>query len=82
MRPGAVNGDLFGKVATPPKDRTPVTLQLQVIEQSCTDKAWFLRRPVSGAKPGFAPRSECRPVKGREGWWTMPRWLAAERGWL
>ena len=75
--------DLFGRPATPPRDTTPVTLPMRAIGPG-TDKAWFLAPlGVSSAKAGFAPRSEV--VRGQgpaEGQFTMPRWLARERGWL
>jgi|GEM_PF-1264048 len=75
--------DLFGQPRTPPRDTTPVTLAMQVVGPG-TDKAWFLRpRGVAKGAPGFAPRSECRPGVGpSENLFTMPRWLARERGWL
>lgn len=82
-RPASPQTDLFGKLVAAPKDQTPVRVRLDVIAASCTAKAWFLRPPGKGAKAGFAPRSEARPGDGPEAqFFTMPKWLARERGWL
>ena len=75
--------DLFGKIGAPPKDSTPVRVRLDVIEASCTDLAWFLRPPGKGAQAAFAPRQLARRGEGPEAqFFTMPKWLARERGWL
>lgn len=78
-------GDLFGVPAAPPKDTTPVTIPMIEMAGSSTDQAWFLKpKGVSSAKVGFAPRSLCRRSSdpARPDDFTMPRWLARERGWL
>lgn len=83
--PPSPQGDLFGAPKTPPKDVTPVTIPMIVIAGSCTDQAWFLKpKGVSSAKAGFAPRSACTRSSSasRPDDFTMPRWLARERGWL
>lgn len=79
----APQGDLFGRPKTPPKDATPVTLAMVEIPPG-TDKAWLLRpEGIAKGRTGFAARSECRRGDGdRARFFTMPRWLAAERGWL
>jgi hypothetical protein len=78
-------GDLFGAPKTPPRDATPVTITMVEIAASSTPAAWFLKpRGVSSAKAAFAARSVCSrsgdPARPDD--FTMPRWLARERGWL
>lgn len=59
-------------------------MALREVAGSSTDKALFLApMPGGKGKAGFAPRSEIQPGEGpNAGLYTMPRWLAAERGWL
>lgn len=74
------NRQLFGRPPDPPKDRTPVRLPMHYVDQ--TEKAWLLRPgPREPAK--WAPKSEVRRGEGpEENLFTMPRWVARERGWL
>lgn len=78
-------GDLFGAPKAAPKDTTPVTITMQEIAGSSTDQAWFLKpRGVSSAKVAFVPRSLVSRSRdpARPDDFTMPRWIARERGWL
>lgn len=77
--------DLFGAPKTTPRDTTPVTITMVEIAGSSTDQAWLLKpKGVSSAKVGFAPRALARRSDdaARPDDFTMPRWLARERGWL
>jgi hypothetical protein len=69
--------------AARPRDLTPVTLPLDAVGEG-TGKAWLLRPSgVKGAAAKWAPRSEVMRGEGAEaGLFTMPRWVAVERGWL
>lgn len=82
--PPSPQRDLFGRPPDAPPDRTPVTVPLREVSGSSTDKALFLA-PMPGGKgrAGFAPRSEVRRGEGDQAqFFTMPRWLAVERGWV
>lgn len=74
--------DLFGKIApSAARDTTPVTLALTEHPAGATDKAWMLSK--SGQGPKFAPRSLVTRGQGTQAqFFTMPRWKAAELGWL
>ena len=80
------NGDLFGPPGGAVKDGTLVIVSLNYVDE--TSKAWLLVLPVSKAKAAWVPKHHAKPAKeGRgvgldETYWTMPRWVAAERGWL
>lgn len=82
---GGVQGDFFGAPKAPPRDTTPVTMTMEVVAGSCTDKAWFLR-PKGQRYAGFvfAARALCvrSSDPARPDDFTMPKWLARERGWL
>lgn len=79
-RPGPVNRDLFGKPPPRPKDGTPVTVPLLFVQD--TADAWLLRAS-RGAGAKWAPKREVSRGEGlAENLFTMPRWIAAERGWL
>jgi len=82
--PGAPQNDLFGGAVTPARrDETPVELPMREVA-SPTDKAWFLA-PVgtSSKRSGWVARSMVTRGEGdRAQFFTMPRWLAIERGWL
>lgn len=79
-RPGPENRLLALPVPPKPRrDPTPVTVQLSYVRE--TKDAWLLRRGSLAA--GWAPKSEVTRGEGdRENFWTMPRWVAAERGWV
>lgn len=69
--------------AAPPKDDAPVTLPLTAVGEGTRD-AWLLRPTgVRGADAKFAPRSLVTRGEGPDaGLFTMPKWVAVERGWL
>jgi hypothetical protein len=76
--------DLFGEI--PKKLADPnglVSLRLTALEHGETDAAWLLSKGERGEKPKHAPK---RLVKRGTGHlvdvFTMPRWLANEKGWL
>ena len=74
--------DLFGDVPEPARDDAPVSLSLIVVGTPSA-AAW----PLSDGRPGspvrWVPKSRVRRGEGRdENLWTMPRWMARERGWL
>lgn len=76
--------DLFGekprKLADP---KGLVTLSLTALEHGETDKAWLLVKPERGATPRHVPKRLVARGEGhRAGEFTMPRRLAAEKGWL
>lgn len=75
--------DLFGAPKAPPRDTTPVSVLLREVASSSTERAFFLApMPGGRGKAGFAPRSEATRGEGvNANVFTMPRWLAAERGW-
>lgn len=76
--------ELFGSAPKAAPDCRPVTLAMREIATSSTPKAFFLVPPPGGrGKPGFVPRASVSRGEGpSENHFTMPRWLAAERGWL
>jgi hypothetical protein len=81
--PSPVNGDLFGHKGPTPKDTTPVSVPLMHHPAGSTDKAWMLSKPGRGNAPKHAPRSLVTEGEGpNAGIFTMPRWIALERGWL
>jgi hypothetical protein len=76
--------DLFGhkpvKLADP---NGLVSLTLTALEHGETPAAWLLVKPEKGATPRHAPkRLAKRGVGPLAGVFTMPRWLADEKGWL
>lgn len=76
-----VNGDLFGAPPAKARDTTPLTLPMRLIDQ--TEKAWFLSIDGRSGSAKWAPKSEVTRGEGAEaGQFTMPRWVAADRGWL
>lgn len=74
---------LFGAAPVEARDETPVTLPMREISAG-TDKAWHLAPlGVSSGKAAFAARSLVTRGQGdRASLFTMPKWLARERGWL
>ncbi len=73
---------LPGMAAAPrPRDATPVTLPMEAVGEG-TPLAWLLKPAGSKAAPKWAPRSEVTRGEGPEaGLFTMPKWVAVERGW-
>ena len=82
--PRASQADLFGKPpASAARDNTPVSIPLVHLPKHDTDKALMLMKHGRGHAPGFAPRSVTTEGVGpNAGIFTMPKWLARERGWL
>lgn len=82
--PALPQNDLFGGVAQPPRrDETLVVIPMREVAPA-TDKAWFLA-PIgtSSRLSGWVGKTLATRGKGdREQFFTMPRWVAAERGWL
>lgn len=73
--------DLFGfeAVDEPADGETAVALVLH----DATDKAWLLADSDDRREAKWAPKSKVRRGEGRdENVWTMPTWLARDRGWL
>jgi len=80
MRPSRPRS-LFPDLPPEPRDPSPVTIALRVLDQ--TEKAWLL--VCDGRKSGaaWAPKSELTRGEGHQDClFTMPRWIARERGWL
>lgn len=76
--------DLFGPVpAAVPKvrDSTPVQVRLELLQ---TTGPGLLLAPAGKGQAGqWAPAALLSRGEGpEENVWTMPRWLARERGWL
>lgn len=74
--------DLFGFEG--PSD-TPKAgeVQLSLVLHREGDKAWLLAEGVDVRDAKWVPKSEVRRGEGRdENVWTMPMWLARDRGWL
>lgn len=79
-RPVVPQRDLFGRPAAKARDCSPVVLPMREISAG-TDAAWHLApKGMSSAKAAFAPRQLVE--RGSGDLYTMPRWVAAERGWL
>lgn len=76
-----VNHDLFGLPPTPARDRTPVTLRMRQIDR--TELGLFLSLDGVKNSAKWAPASEIKRGEGAdENLFTMPKWVARERGWL
>jgi len=65
------------------RDDTPVTVPMREISAG-TDAAWHLAPlGVGSGKAAFAPRSLVARGEGpTASQFTMPKWVAVERGWL
>ena len=74
--------DLFGFDDSGEGDpKGAVSLALVLHDQ--TAKAWLLAETLDRRDAKWAPKSEVRRGEGRdENVWTMPRWLARDRGWV
>jgi hypothetical protein len=76
---------LLPGLQAPPKSRDdgPVTLPMREISAG-TDAAWHLAPlGVSSGAAAFAPRSlVSQGVGPAASQFTMPKWVAVERGWL
>lgn len=75
--------DLFGPAPPRPRDDTPLTIPMREVHAG-TSAAWFLApMGVGSGKAAFAPRSLVSRGEGPQAsQFTMPRWVAVERGWL
>lgn len=77
-----MTGDLFGSDA-PGAAPSDGAVQLALILHDQSTKAWLLGESVDGRKAKWAPKSKVTRGEGRDAnIWTMPRWVAVERGWL
>lgn len=76
-----MSGDLFGfdDRKEPPKGEVSIALVLH----GASNAAWLLGESMDRREAKWVPRSKARRGEGRdENVWTMPAWMAAERGWL
>lgn len=76
--------DLFGDDPPPLKDPNgKVRLHLTAFDHRKTAKALFLSKTGREAHGKYVPISEVAHGVGPDiNLWTLPRWLAAEKGWL
>ena len=73
--------DLFGDEADGSSEAGDVSLALILHRE--TDKAWLLGESNDAREARWAPKSHVTRGEGRDaGVFTMPGWLAKERGWL
>lgn len=76
--------DLFGERA--PRDdgaRRSDLVDLALAIHGETDKAWLLSDEDDKAKAQWLPKSQAERGEGKDaGIWTMPGWLAKDRGWV
>ncbi len=82
MRRAPNQRELFGAPpARPPRDTTPVKIRMAKIDE--TDAGIFLAPAGRKGSARWAPKSEVRAGEGLDAnLYTMPRWVARERGWL
>ena len=72
--------DLFGFDASPAEGSGEVSVAL--IFHDASPKAWLLSETGRDVDAQWAPKSQVKRGEGRdENVWTMPRWIAADRGW-
>lgn len=77
-----MTGDLFG--FDPPEDG-PQTgdVQLSLILHREGASAWLLGETIDARDAKWVPKSQVKRGEGRdENVWTVPAWLARDRGWL
>jgi len=73
--------DLFGDAPGAGPANGEIALALVLHDQ--TDKAWLLAETIDRRAAHWAPKSKAKRGEGRdENIWTMPTWLARERGWM
>lgn len=73
--------DLFGEV--PADEARPGDVSLSLVLHDQSPAAWLLAEGIDRRDAKWAPKSEVKRGEGRdENVWTMPRWLARDRGWL
>ncbi|WP_438852644.1 hypothetical protein [Brevundimonas nasdae] len=73
--------DLFGEA--PRTEPKAGEIALALVLHGQTDKAWLLAETIYQRDAQWAPKSHAKRGEGRdENVWTMPTWLARERGWM
>lgn len=73
--------DLFGEV--PADEARPGDVSLSLVLHDERPASWLLAESIDRRDAKWAPKSEVKRGEGRdENVWTMPRWLARDRGWL
>lgn len=79
-----MSADLFGQAPPAPgRDDAPVCLKLTHFPERDTRLAAFLSATGRQADGRHAPLSRISRGEGPEiDVWTMPRWVARDRGWL
>lgn len=72
--------DLFGELPVAADASGSVALAVVLHDQS--DAAWLLGQTIDRREAKWVPKSKARRGEGRdENVWTMPAWMAADRGW-
>ena len=67
--------------AVRPPSNLPVQVAFRLHHE--TDKAWLVSPPGNPAAAGWLPKSKASRGVGRDEYvWTMPDWMARDRGWL
>lgn len=75
--------DLFGDDPDPPDDQGEIALALHLHGESASGKAWLLGDTDKASEARWTPKSQVRRGEGREeNIWTVPVWLARDRGWI
>lgn len=73
--------DLFGEPPRRAAQAGEVALAMVLFDQ--TDKAWLLGQTRDRREAQWATKSQASRGEGRDEMiWTMPTWLAQERGWM
>jgi hypothetical protein len=76
-----MTGDLFGH--DPPQRQAGGEVQLAMVLHGETAAAWLLAETMDRREARWVPKSECRRGEGRdENIWTLPTWMARDRGWV
>lgn len=77
-----MTGDLFGH-DPPRREATAGEAALAMVIHGETASAWLLAEGLDRREARWVPKSECRRGEGRdENVWTLPMWLARDRGWM
>lgn len=73
--------DLFGFEAPEAAPEGSASVALVLHDQ--TEKAWLLGESLDCREAQWTPKSQAKRGEGRdENVWTMPTWLARDRGWV
>jgi len=77
-----MTGDLFGH--DPPKrEAGGGQVALAMVLHGETASAWLLAEGLDRREARWVPKSECHRGEGRdENVWTLPSWMARDRGWM